>query len=82
MSCRRKRRTAEFVTGEAGSTSTKERLPTSYTPEQLARALQVSRQSITRRCQSGTIRAIRIGVLWRILISKSSASSARPRHAE
>jgi excisionase family DNA binding protein len=32
----------------------------------VAKALQVSRQSVTRRCQSGVIKGIKIGDLWRI----------------
>jgi len=60
MNKKRRKRRASFV--EPGGPQ----LPTSYTPLQVAKALQVSRQSVTRRCQSGVIKAVKIGDLWRI----------------
>jgi len=43
------------------------KLPTTYTPAELAAALKCSRQSITRRCcVSGEIPATKVGDLWRI----------------
>jgi excisionase family DNA binding protein len=62
----RKRKASQFA-GEDGATSHDEaRLPTSYTPLQLAKALQCSRQTITRACQNGTIVGVKVGALWRI----------------
>jgi excisionase family DNA binding protein len=39
-------------------------LPPTLTPIQLAKLLQCSRQHITNHCQSGAIKAQRLGQLW------------------
>lgn len=36
------------------------------TPDEVAKLLRVSKRTVERLCQSGKLRAIRVGRLWRI----------------
>jgi excisionase family DNA binding protein len=58
---RRRKLRATFVEPSGGP-----KLPTSYTPLEVARAAKVSRQTITRMCQRQEIKAFKFGDLWRI----------------
>jgi excisionase family DNA binding protein len=58
---RKRRRRAAFVEPDG-----KAKLPTSYTPLQVAKAANVSRQTVTRMCQRQEIKAVKFGDLWRI----------------
>lgn len=39
---------------------------TYYTPSEIADMLDVSAQTIRRLCRNGKIRAMRVGILWKI----------------